>query len=110
MKIPSIACVLLLVPGTALAQNPSQGVVGQYSTGGQTGSYSYRRDAVGLCSAHVTPTMHRQAGTRALALRERVALWIEQDGGTLSSDHQRDVSKEYYAIRSLLGFRQISGM
>ncbi len=105
MKFLLTAAVVLLLPATASAQNPSQAVVSQYSGGGsESGSAIFSQGAPLLWNANSTPTMRRQAATRALSLREQVTLWIAADGGSLSMDHQRNAVEEIRAIRSLMGY------
>lgn len=48
-----------------------------------------------------TPTMQRQKRDRALALRAKAAMLLEQDGGTLTPEHEAEIRRE---ARDILGY------
>ena len=87
MKAAAFVVAALLVPAAAAnAQAFSR----------STGEFSPPPDH--FYDARDTPTMQREKRNRALALRQEAAMLLEQDGGTLTREHNAYLRRKAHEI------------
>ena len=82
----ALVLAALLIPVAASAQAFSR----------STGEFNPPPDR--FYDARDTPTMQRQKRDRALALREEAAMLLEQDGGTLTREHDAYLRRKAHDI------------
>lgn len=91
----------MLIPGIAAAQSTSPSAPYNATLSRSTGEYGIAFAGRLSSDPRDTPTMKRQKRDRALALRAEAQMLLEQDGGTLTREHDAYLRRE---ARDILGY------
>ena len=91
----------ILTPAVATAQSTSPSAPYNATLSRSTGEYAIAFQGRIFNDVRDTPTMKRQKRDRALALRAEAQMLLEQDGGTLTREHDAYLRRE---ARDILGY------